>query len=69
MSATIDNDLFRYYFASDHVDTILSEGNFYSKIIVAQRELQEKKKLQREEEKRRYKERESIEDEGFEDGF
>jgi len=39
MSATIDNDLFRYYFASDHVDNILSEGNFYSKIIVAQREL------------------------------
>ena len=25
MSATIDNNLFRYYFASDHVDKILKE--------------------------------------------
>jgi ATP-dependent RNA helicase A len=25
MSATIDNELFRYYFASDHIDNILNE--------------------------------------------
>jgi ATP-dependent RNA helicase A len=25
MSATIDNELFRYYFASDHIDNILKE--------------------------------------------
>lgn len=35
MSATIDNDLFRYYFASDHIDNILTEENFYKKIIMS----------------------------------
>lgn len=33
MSATIDNELFRYYFASDHIDTFMTEDNFYKKII------------------------------------
>ena len=47
MSATIDNELFRYYFAADHVDNILSDGNFYTKIIEAQTELQKKKEKQR----------------------
>ncbi len=36
MSATIDNELFRYYFAADHIDNILKEENFYKKIILAQ---------------------------------
>ena len=36
MSATIDNELFRYYFASDHIDNILTSENFYKKIIMAQ---------------------------------
>jgi HrpA-like RNA helicase len=36
MSATIDNELFRYYFAADHIDNILSEQNFYKKVILAQ---------------------------------
>lgn len=33
MSATIDNELFRYYFASDHIDKFMEEDNFYKKII------------------------------------
>lgn len=33
MSATIDNELFRYYFASDHIDGFMKEDNFYKKII------------------------------------
>jgi HrpA-like RNA helicase len=33
MSATIDNELFRYYFASDHIDEFRKEDNFYKKII------------------------------------
>jgi HrpA-like RNA helicase len=36
MSATIDNELFRFYFASDHIDNILREENFYKKILQAQ---------------------------------
>ena len=36
MSATIDNELFRYYFASDHIDNILTSENFYKQIIMAQ---------------------------------
>jgi HrpA-like RNA helicase len=43
MSATIDNELFKYYFASDHIDNILNEQNFYKKIILAQ----QKAKMQR----------------------
>jgi hypothetical protein len=35
MSATIDNKLFRYYFAADHIDNILTEENFYKKVIRA----------------------------------
>ena len=35
MSATIDNELFRYYFASDHIDNLLTEENFYKKIMRA----------------------------------
>jgi HrpA-like RNA helicase len=35
MSATIDNELFRFYFASDHIDNILSEENFYKRVIRA----------------------------------
>lgn len=38
MSATIDNNLFRYYFASDHIDNILTEENFYKKILKAKQE-------------------------------
>ncbi len=38
MSATIDNELFRYYFASDHIDGILKDENFYKKIIMAQQQ-------------------------------
>jgi hypothetical protein len=35
MSATIDNRLFKYYFASDHIDNILYEENFYKKVMRA----------------------------------
>lgn len=38
MSATIDNDLFRYYFAADHIDNILHEENFYKRVIQAQQQ-------------------------------
>ena len=31
MSATIDNKLFRYYFAEDEVDNFLKKKNFYKK--------------------------------------
>ena len=33
MSVTIDNELFRYYFASNHIDQFMKEENFYKKII------------------------------------
>ena len=56
MSATIDNELFRYYFASDHIDSILSQQNFYKKIILAQ----QKAKLQH---RRRGDDEEEEEDE------
>jgi hypothetical protein len=36
MSATIDNELFRFYFASDHIDNFMKEDNFYKKIIEVQ---------------------------------
>jgi HrpA-like RNA helicase len=36
MSATIDNDLFRYYFADDHVDSLPTRQNFYHRLILAQ---------------------------------
>lgn len=29
MSATLDNNLFRQYFASDHIDRFLNKENFY----------------------------------------
>jgi HrpA-like RNA helicase len=29
MSATIDNNLFRQYFANDHIDRFLNKENFY----------------------------------------
>lgn len=38
MSATIDNELFRYYFAADHIDKLLTEQNFYKKVIQAQQQ-------------------------------
>lgn len=43
MSATIDNELFRYYFAEDHINNLLKEENFYKKIIKAKESLKEKK--------------------------
>jgi hypothetical protein len=45
MSATIDNDLFRYYFASDHIDNILSQENIYKKILLAQQKTKRQDKI------------------------
>jgi HrpA-like RNA helicase len=45
MSATIDNDLFRYYFASDHIDNILSQENIYKKILLAQQKAKRQDKM------------------------
>jgi hypothetical protein len=51
MSATIDNHLFRYYFASDHIDKILTEKNYYLRIAEAREqervEKKEKRKMRR----------------------
>ena len=41
MSATIDNELFKFYFASDHIDSFMKNDNFYKQII----ELEEYKKI------------------------
>lgn len=50
MSATIDNELFRYYFASDHIDGILRDENFYKKIIMAQQQKKESRMMGEDEE-------------------
>jgi hypothetical protein len=43
MSATIDNELFRYYFAADHIDSILQEENFYHRVIRFKHEAEKKR--------------------------
>ena len=42
MSATIDNSLFKYYFAEDHVDKFMKEENFYVKVLRRVREKEQR---------------------------
>jgi HrpA-like RNA helicase len=37
MSATIDNDLFRYYFAEDHIDKFIETENYYIRCLALKR--------------------------------
>ena len=45
MSATIDNDLFRYYFAADQIDNVLTEENFYKRLIIARKQQRNEKMI------------------------
>lgn len=44
MSATIDNNLFKHYFAQEHVDIFLNKENFYMKQLRALEKIPRRKK-------------------------